>query len=152
MAGTVLRTFWNLSAYNLKTTESPWGAPLFPLLRRNLIPTQKFPSWNLTLARICRRQRETKERGRPLQIGGCCFQGPQGAHRVLFKNGPLWWPDKQGMKSQWPHCSGEHPVFSLGRHPVFPCWCQFLKTSWPPKCETPPTTWSQDPSCGLKIN
>ena len=36
------------------------------------------------------RQGETKERGRPLQIGGCCFQGPQGAHRVLFKNGLLW--------------------------------------------------------------
>ena len=28
------------------------------------------------------------------------------ADSVLFKNSPLWLPDKQGMKSQWPHCPG----------------------------------------------
>ena len=45
-----------------------------------------------------------------------------------------------------------HPVFSLKWYPDFPCWCQFLRTMWPPDHETPLTTWSQDPSCGLKIN
>ena len=30
-----------------------------------------------------------------------------------------------------------HPAFSLRRYPDFPCWCQFLKTMWPPDRKTP---------------
>lgn len=33
-----------------------------------------------------------------------------------------------------------HPVSSLRQYPIFPCWCQLLKTIQSPDCETPLTT------------
>ena len=59
------------------------------------------------------------------------------AHSVLFKNGPLWLPDKQGMKSQWPHC----PVASWFFLKVISCFSLLVPVS-----QDYVTTQPRDPS------
>ena len=126
MPGRVLRTFWNLSAYNFNTLGSPWGAPLFPLLRRNLVPNSEVPQVESEAGPHTQKARTNQRKRQTSPDWWWLFLGSTGGSSYIILNWPIvvaWQTRDEVTVATLPWW---HPVFFLT---VISCFSQPVPVS-----------------------